>query len=62
MGRFRQRVKRGAAVMCVMRQIMCLLFVVEAVLEDTQTKSMNLKASIIHPLLFILSLFQLAER
>ena len=51
MGRFRQRVKRGAAAMSVMRQIMCLLNIeaCKPVLVETQTKSMNLKMSRICP-------------
>ena len=42
LGCFRQRVKRGAAAMCVMRQ-MCLLNTeaCKSVLVDTQTKKMK---------------------
>ena len=45
MGLFRQKVKRGAAAMCVMRQIMCVLNIeaCKPVLVDTQTKSRKLK-------------------
>ena len=51
MGGFRQRVKRGAAAMCVMRQILCLLNIeaCKPVLLDTETKNMKPKMSIICP-------------
>ena len=52
LGCFRQKVKRGAAAMCVMKQMMCLLNIeaCKPVVVDTQTKSMNLKISVIFPL------------
>ena len=38
MGRFRQRVKRGAAAMSVVRQIMCLLNIEPALLDEPENE------------------------